>query len=415
MRTEYMFSVIIPVYNVENYLRQCLDSILNQTYTDYEVICIEDVSTDHSMEILQEYQSKSSIKVLINDKNYGLSYTRNRGIDAANGKYILFLDSDDYVSDNLLEILADKLKAEEYDFLTFDSKVIYEPDVEDKSTWSSARKNKYPDIYNGQELYVLQTKQGDYRPTVWQYCYNKQFLKENKLRFVVGRYNEDEEFSFYAFMKAKRIKVFSETLHYYRVRNNSIMSIDKISERLLDNIDSYIDYMHFYIECNRENTILTKCAKIQVDRGAWMILNNYSMLSYEKKILFDKSMRNDLQQLFMREILSRSKKRIFCREAARQLETHESIYVYGAGKYAKKVIQILDGEGIQLQGILVSNADNNPEEYCRYRVYEYEKIKERLSGALVIIGVSEKNSAGIIDSLKKIETVDILECKYLLV
>lgn len=415
MCTEYMFSVIIPVYNVENYLRQCLDSILNQTYKDYEVICIEDVSTDRSLEILQEYQSKSSIKVMVNDKNYGLSYTRNRGIDVANGKYILFLDSDDYVSDNLLEILAEKLKAEECDFLTFDSKVIYEPDVENQSTWDSARKNKYPDIYNGQELYMLQMKQGDYRPTVWQYCYNMQFLQENELRFTVGRYNEDEEFSFYAFMKAKRIKVIPETLHYYRVRNNSIMSSDKILERLLDNIDSYIDYIHFYIECNGENTNLTKCAMIQVDKGAGMVLGNYNMLSYEKRILFDKSMRNDLQRLFVREIMSRSGRKIFCREAAQQLETHKRIYVYGAGKYAKKVIRILDREEIQLQGILVSNADNNPEEYCRYKVYEYGKIEERLSGALVIVGVSEKSSGEIIDSLKKIGTVDILESKYLFV
>ena len=413
--TEYKFSVIIPVYNVESYLRQCLDSVLNQTYSNYEVICIEDVSTDHSLDILQEYQFKIPMKILVNDKNSGLSYARNRGMDVASGEYILFLDSDDYISYNLLETLAEELKTENYDFLTFDSKMFYDAGAGHTLTYNPIRKNQYPEIYKGQELYMLQSKKGDYKATVWQYCYNKCFLQENNLRFVVGRYNEDEEFSFYTFMNAKRIKVLSKTLHYYRVRNGSIMSPDKIPERLLDNIDSYMDYIHFYLENKGLDPNLEECVQFQVDNRARNILANFSQLTYDKRVLFEKSMRNDLQRLFMREILSRSKKKIFCKEAAQQLETHEKIYVYGAGKYAKKVIQILDGEEIQLQGILVSNADKNPEEYCRYKVYECEKVKEQLPGALIIVGVSEKNSAEIIDNLKKIEAVDILECKYLFV
>lgn len=413
MCAKYKFSVIIPVYNVEKYLKQCLSSVFRQTFTDYEVICIEDASTDRSMRILKDYAAEHPMRILINEKNYGLSYARNRGLEAAEGEYILFLDSDDYISENLLEILAEELQKEDYDFITFDSKIFYDRDVKHTLAYELTRKNRYPDVYEGQDLYIRQLKQGDYEPTVWQYCYSRQFLEENALRFIVGRYNEDEPFSFYAFMKARRIRVLSAILHYYRIRNGSIMSPEKIVERMLDNIDTYIEYIQSYIQAQGTDAKLEECVKLQVEKGAAGILDNYSKLTYEKRILFEKSMRSDLQRLFMREILSRRSNKIFCWEVAQKLEIHEKIYVYGAGKYAERVIRVLEKEDIKLEGILVSNENENPEEYCHYKVYEYDKVKGKLSDALIIIGVSEKNSAEILNSLTEPENVGILECKYL--
>lgn len=415
MCAKYKFSVIIPVYNVEKYLYQCLDSVFKQTFLDYEVICIEDVSTDHSLEILERYALDHHMRILINDKNSGLSYARNRGLEAAKGEYILFLDSDDYISETLLERLNEELQKENYDFLTFSSKMFYDQDVKHTLVYEPTRKNQYPEVYGGKELYLLQSVQRDYKPTVWQYCYNKQFLEENNFHFVVGRYNEDELFSFNVFMKARRIKVLPDILHYYRVRNGSIMGPEKIIERLLDNIDNYIEYIRFYIQSHGTDMDLEECARLQVERGAAGILDNYRKLPYEEYIRFEQSMRNDLQRLFMREILSRRKRKIFCKEVEEQLETHKKIYVYGAGKYAKRIIRILEKEDINLEGILVSDERENPEEYCQYKVYEYDKVREKLSGALIIIGVSEKNSAEILNSLTEHETVGILECKYLFV
>ena len=90
------FSIIVPVYNVEQYLAECLDSLLSQTYEDYEIICINDASTDKSYDILLEYSDNNKcIKVLNNDSNQGQSYSRNRGIKEAVGEYVLFVDSDD--------------------------------------------------------------------------------------------------------------------------------------------------------------------------------------------------------------------------------------------------------------------------------------------------------------------------------
>nr|MCR4662874.1 glycosyltransferase [Endomicrobiaceae bacterium] len=102
-------SVIVPVYNVEQYLRQCLDSIINQTFKDFECICVNDGSTDNSLTILQEYSKKDNRIKIINQKNSGSSVSRNNGIKQALGQYVSFVDADDWITDNYLEILYNKI------------------------------------------------------------------------------------------------------------------------------------------------------------------------------------------------------------------------------------------------------------------------------------------------------------------
>ena len=103
-------SVIIPVYNVESFLPQCLDSVVNQSYRDIEIICVEDCSTDSSMQILRDYaQNDNRIKIIQNTKNLGLGLARNVGLEYATGEYIHFLDSDDWIEAGSYELLADKL------------------------------------------------------------------------------------------------------------------------------------------------------------------------------------------------------------------------------------------------------------------------------------------------------------------
>lgn len=93
-------SVVVPVYNVETYLEECLNSIINQTFSDIEIICINDGSTDSSLDILNDYSKKDDRIKIINQENKGLGATRNKGIDLAKGKYIFFIDSDDYIELN---------------------------------------------------------------------------------------------------------------------------------------------------------------------------------------------------------------------------------------------------------------------------------------------------------------------------
>lgn len=115
-----MISVIIPVYNVEDYLHDCINSILNQTFQDFEIICVDDCSTDSSLKILEDFSKKDDrVKIVRNKLNSSLGYSRNNGLKHAAGKYVLFLDSDDWLDLNTLEILYDIAEKESLDVLMF--------------------------------------------------------------------------------------------------------------------------------------------------------------------------------------------------------------------------------------------------------------------------------------------------------
>ena len=117
------FSIVIPVYNVEKYLKECLESVINQSYTDYEIICVEDASTDASYNILLDYSLKyEKIRLIRNLENRGLSYSRNVGLEIASGEYVWFVDSDDYIEPDALQSIADKLSDEAVDILNINYK-----------------------------------------------------------------------------------------------------------------------------------------------------------------------------------------------------------------------------------------------------------------------------------------------------
>ena len=117
---DVIFSIIVPIYNVEQYLELCLDSIVAQAFNSKEIICVEDCSTDDSLSVLLKYEKNEKIKIIRHEKNKGLSGARNTGIKHAQGKYILFVDSDDVLANNALEILYNAINEQEMDVVYFD-------------------------------------------------------------------------------------------------------------------------------------------------------------------------------------------------------------------------------------------------------------------------------------------------------
>ena len=151
-------SVIIPVYNVEKYLVDCLESVIQQSMREIEIICVNDGSTDSSYDILSEYADKDPRILILNKENKGLSAARNTGLRKASGKYILFLDSDDYLSSpDILESLCKKADKEELDQLYFDAKVVFENEnvkaANSNYITYYQRKKNYTDILSGKELF----------------------------------------------------------------------------------------------------------------------------------------------------------------------------------------------------------------------------------------------------------------------
>ena len=150
-------SVIIPVYNTGPYLEECLNSARNQTLKNIEIICVNDGSTDHSLDILQNCAKQDNRVIVINQKNQGVSHARNVGIQHAKGKYIYFLDSDDYLAHEALDTLVNTMDAGDLEILLFNANVFGEEGVEKKRLLRDInnfrRVHEYPSPCKGEDLF----------------------------------------------------------------------------------------------------------------------------------------------------------------------------------------------------------------------------------------------------------------------
>lgn len=211
------FSLIIPVYQVEQYLAECLDSVLAQTYTDYEIICVNDGSTDSSLAILENYALKYRQINVINQVNKGLSAARNTGIKAACGEYLFFLDSDDWIEPHTLEILNNNTAGQ--DLVCFNGRRYFEDgttEIQDVGLNEDSIKGW--DYYT---KYALVQRNFHFVCTVLR-IYNREFLLKNHLFFEEGIYHEDNLFTPIICYFAQTVKVIPECLYVYRIRKGSI-------------------------------------------------------------------------------------------------------------------------------------------------------------------------------------------------
>lgn len=219
-------SVIIPVYNVEKYLYECLDSIVNQTYKNIEIICIDDSSTDKSIEILREYANKDNRIIILQQRNQGAAVARNYGMDIAQGKYLLFLDSDDVFSESLIEKAV--LKAEKFNA----DIVVYKAMTFDTSNNCAVMKDYISGFKYGQEktfsyIDVPDKIFNSFLIPAWNKLFKKSFIIENDIFFQnIKRYN-DLYFSNKALVAATKIILLDEILLFYRVGLKSNLQSNK--------------------------------------------------------------------------------------------------------------------------------------------------------------------------------------------
>lgn len=208
------FSIIIPVYNVEKYLNQCVNSVLNQSFTSYEIILVDDGSLDNSGKICDEISfGKDRVRVY-HKKNGGLSDARNYGLRNASGEYILFLDSDDYW-DNIefLKEIHDILKTTKYDVIVFGMKKYFE---ENNSFYSPKR-----EIGTG-DLITELIKNNHFKASACDKIVKKNLIDENKLEFPVGLKSEDIQWTFQLLKRCKEVFFYDKNVYVYRQRSNSI-------------------------------------------------------------------------------------------------------------------------------------------------------------------------------------------------
>lgn len=247
-------SIIIPVYNVEKYLEECLDSAVGQTLKEVEIICINDGSTDSSEEILNNYKKNYSNIKIINQENKGLSSARNSGLKIAKGEYIYFLDSDDYIDLKAMEICYEEAKTNKLDILTFDAECFVDDGysanvVAENYDRSNILGSK---VMDGEEFYIYSNEKGGYRAPVWLNLYRRKYIENNKLYFYDGILHEDEIHTIESYIKANRIKYINNKLFRRRIRSNSIMTSPISEKRIYSNKviaeETYKFYCHYKLK-----------------------------------------------------------------------------------------------------------------------------------------------------------------------
>lgn len=210
-------SVIVPVYNVEKYLKRCLDSLINQTLSDIDIICINDGSKDSSLQILEQYAQKDSRIVIYNQENSGLSVARNTGLEHASGEYIGFVDSDDWVDLDFYEKLYNSAKNNNADIAVADF-IREHPNKKPKRL-----KLKEEKIYTTPEDKFMICKVHR-EGCVWNKIYRTEFIHSINLKFVPKMYYEDRDFTIRSLYFSKKLVTTPNTYYRYFVNPKSIVN-----------------------------------------------------------------------------------------------------------------------------------------------------------------------------------------------
>lgn len=207
-------SVIVPIYNVEDYLKCCVDSIIKQTYKDLEIILVNDGSTDSSLKICMKYAKKDKRVIVVDKVNGGLSDARNAGLEKATGKYVMFTDSDDFLTHDAVEKLYKAIKEHDVEFVTANFIFVNN----DGTPW---KKPMFSSRFNEGEISIEDYHQSFYlmNSGVWNKLFKKEFLDKNKLKFQVGLPAEDAIFTTLAFLKAKKSYYIKDIVYNYRQRD----------------------------------------------------------------------------------------------------------------------------------------------------------------------------------------------------
>lgn len=255
-------SIIVPIYNVEKYLEKCIQSILNQTFSNFELILVNDGSTDSCGEICDKYKKIDDRIIVIHKVNGGISSARNAGIDIARGEYIGFIDSDDYIHEKMYEILYNNAIKYNSDIVMCKERKVYEEEkINQNYKINEFNIKQFSNIEALKKLYEVRTT----FVYVWNKLY-KRNLFEN-LRYPDGKIYEDEFIAPKLIYKSNIITYVESELYFYFQRKGSIVN-QKFNVRKFDKVDALEDNVN-YFKLNKEKEIYLLAQRAYTDTFLW--------------------------------------------------------------------------------------------------------------------------------------------------
>ena len=321
-----IISLIIPVYNVELYLEQCLKSVVIHTSEAVEIIIINDASTDHSLQICKKFKEKDSrIRFLDLKKNKGSGGVRNIGIQKAKGDYIWFVDSDDWIEENALKQLLDFVNKDNYDIVYFGTQKV-----------GKIKKVVLPEFENQSPTFFrdgLKTLKG-IPPMVWCSLFSRSFLIQKKIVFPEGIYLEDVPFTVRTQYYCKKVGVIKESFYNYRIHEASITQ--SASKKKID--DSFTAHLMIKDFLEKEKVFEEYKKDFIIRMLSCCVLPGYVDYFKMPNQLIDKELKSFMSQVRKSELLSQQNL-FLLKEIATELDQQKS----NKGKFFKRAFGFLMG------------------------------------------------------------------------
>jgi glycosyltransferase involved in cell wall biosynthesis len=365
---QVIISIIVPIYNSRKYIGRCIDSLINQTYEDIEIILVDDCSTDNSIEIAQEYAAiDKRIKIIKNDKNEGLSFSRNNGMRNSTAPYIMFCDSDDEYKLDMCEKMFNAIKTGA-DCAVCAAEVVCFDDFSDKNEANSS----YFDMDKSEMFLVSKDLISQTQVMPWNKIYRRSIIEKYNVVFPIGLYYEDNSFWFAYGLLCKKIFFIKEKLYIYNRRGGTITS-DSFAGKISSHYDDYIKNAAYLYEWLVKNDLYEKnfefygwCFKYFVND----FLVRLCAIGYDTKICYDTAYSF-----------------IACKKTAltpNELDAIKNRRFHSNDKYYRfmgvpiiKIKKSLHKCGCYLFGVPIYKKKYS-ENRCRYRILGLIKISKRL-------------------------------------
>lgn len=374
-------SIIIPVYNVEKYLRECLGSILNQTFTDFEVICVNDGSTDSSLKILEEYSQKDSRFKIINQEKQGAGAARNNGLKYAQGEFVQFLDSDDYFEPTMLEEMYNKAREFDADLVVCSAKKVNEfGDVIENSNPQWPIKldiTPIDTVFNWKDFPDIILDMFCVIP--WNKLCKREMLVKNYLNFQNLSSSNDVSFGHKVKICAERIVVFESQLINYRYNHPK-----SISKTRAENI---INVAHSAKEI--KDFLIRKGIFEKLEKSFIKTYNNHfrAEISQSSDIQYHK-FKNELKTLypeFCKIFPNVLKYDLITLEYLNNFIGNKQVYLWGASNFLKKLLEKEEKANPNILGIIDKNEATWGKSFGNYKIHSPKILDKKTTNVLVTI------------------------------
>lgn len=404
-----LVSVIIPAYNVQKYIDQCINSVLKQTYVNIEIICVDDHSQDETVAHIEALKKEDKrIRLLLNESTRGPGYSRNKGLEAAAGKYIYFLDADDYIVEDAIEslfYLADKYETE---CIFFDSHLQLE------SKMLGAREIEYgledidKKVMTGQELFAIMMNKNVFLNAVWRQFWKRTFLIENGIRFSDKMSScEDATFTVQAILRGNQMMVVNKKFHVYRKHEGTLIS-DVTPRKTIASFQAYC-YVLKELSVNRydEKTkyfLEKRCQQLLASAKSMYIRNRFLVTASDFEDDFERHLFGYLIEGKDDNLLK------IDQTVVDKINAYSKVIIYGDSKYAMNILYTMEKLGVEVFGFAVTDKRGRGDKIAGTKLMEIQEYENYRKDAIVILGVkNKKHKVDILETLKSYGFYDYID------